>query len=136
MIPDVPRVPSDSDLRSQMLEAYRTVAILRDNVEYQLGVLEDRLAQLQTKDNEEIESINKSIKKINTTLNELSKATGGLAAKAFSAFAINDWLTAGRFESRATGTASSLAAQVESDLNISSLGFTFYTEASGVLNEE
>lgn len=135
MIPDVPRVPSDSDLRSQMLEAYRTVAILRDNVEYQLGVLEDRLAQLQTKDNEEIESINKSIKKINTTLNELSKATGGLAAQAFSAFAINDWL-AGRFESRASGVASSLAVEAESAFSTSSLGFTFDTEASGVLNEE
>jgi len=47
MIPDVPRRPASGNVHEQIADIYRNLAAMRDYIEYQLNVIEDRLNDLE-----------------------------------------------------------------------------------------
>lgn len=138
MIPDVPRVPSDPALRGQVLDLYRVLAAMRDYIEYQFNVIEDRFRDLESAEADggtmAVIRIEDELEEIRRQIRKLQKAEE-VIVDALSSFDFADWLDDNDMQSAVTSAASSAVSDVESDFAYYALGFTFTSSAVGEIVE-
>ena len=107
MIPDVPRTPSDPALRGQVLELYRVLAAMRDYIEYQFNVIEDRFRELEDVGGGDVDKIADELEEINAEMRKIERQIrSGTRREVSSVFDWSAFSAEVGFVGKATGSLS------------------------------